>query len=283
MFTFIAENKYGDQLELTHNPAYAISNISGFDPPDATINATKNAGFDGTVYNSATMDARTVTITLAVNGPAESNRLQLYRFFRSKDWVRLYYKTDTRDVYTDGYVQSFNVGFFDKKETVQITVYCPRAYLQQAGYVPNQVIDMSGPLFEFEFAIEEPGIPFSEAVTMQTIDVINGGDLEAGVTVDIYITGAVTNPKIYNETTGDIMILNDSFQADDEITICTIPGEKKITRLRSGTESSLVGKLSANSTWLKLAPGYNSVTVTADSGGENMVMVFDLINLFEGV
>lgn len=283
MFTFIAQNKYGEQLELTHNPAYAVSNISGFDPPDATINATKNAGFDGTVYNSASMDARTVTITLAVNGPAELNRLQLYQYFKSKDWVRLFYKTDTRDVYVDGYVQSFTVGYFEKKETVQIVVYCPRPYLQQAGAMAEQIVDMSGPLFEFEFAIEEPGIPFSEATDMQTVQIANRGDLEIGVKLTIYITGEVTNPKILNSATDDLMVINESLQEDDQITICTIPGEKEITLLRNGAERSLIGKLTANSTWLRLAPGYNSVTVTADSGGAEMIMVFNLIDLFEGV
>lgn len=41
MFTLIAENKYGQQLELTHNDAYVITNIDGLDPPDAVINTTE--------------------------------------------------------------------------------------------------------------------------------------------------------------------------------------------------------------------------------------------------
>ena len=34
MFTLIAENEYGEQLELTNNPAYVIKSIAGLDPPD---------------------------------------------------------------------------------------------------------------------------------------------------------------------------------------------------------------------------------------------------------
>ena len=53
MFTLIAENKYGQQLELTHNSAYEVIEIDGLDPPDAIINTTRNANADGSVFNSS--------------------------------------------------------------------------------------------------------------------------------------------------------------------------------------------------------------------------------------
>ena len=84
MFTLIAENKYGEQLELTHSEAYVITNIDGIDPPEAVINSTRNAGADGSVFNSAYVDNRVITITLAINAPAELNRINLYKYFKSK-------------------------------------------------------------------------------------------------------------------------------------------------------------------------------------------------------
>ena len=77
MYTLTAENKYGERLELTHNPCYDITEIDGLYPPEAVINSTKTAGMDGAVFNSAYMNSRTITITLMVNGPAEENRIQL--------------------------------------------------------------------------------------------------------------------------------------------------------------------------------------------------------------
>ena len=84
MFTLIARNQYGQQLELTHNDAYSIKSIDGLDPPEAVINTTHNAGLDGSVYNSAYMSDRVITITLAIEGPAEENRINLYKYFKSK-------------------------------------------------------------------------------------------------------------------------------------------------------------------------------------------------------
>ena len=64
MYTLIAQNKYEEQLELTHNEAYVITSIDGIDPPDAVINTTRNANADGSVYNSAYVDNRTITIRI---------------------------------------------------------------------------------------------------------------------------------------------------------------------------------------------------------------------------
>lgn len=281
MFSFSVQNRYGETLEITHNPGYSVKSISGFDPPDARINETQYAGADGSEFNSAFMNPRTVTITLAINGPAESNRVNLYKYFKSREFARLFYKTDTRDVYIDGYVQSFTVAYFDKKETAQIVVHCPRPALNQSGRPTESVIDMSGPLFEFPFDIDAVGIPFSEAVDFQTVDIINPGDLETGFIVNLYIMGAVTKPIIYKESTGESMLFNLSLQAGDVLTVCTIPGSKAITRTRNGVKTGLMGYFTG--VWLTLAPGYNPISFTADTGGENVVAVFDVVGQFEGV
>ena len=152
MFTLIAQNKYGEQLELTHNPAYDITEIDGIDPPDATINTTKNAGADGSVFNSAYMNNRTITITLVVNAPTETNRVNLYRYFKSKFPVRLFYTNASRDVYIDGYVQSMSVGFFDKKQTVQIVVFCPQPHFNGVNESVQEFANIED-LFEFPFDI----------------------------------------------------------------------------------------------------------------------------------
>lgn len=283
MFTLIVRNKYGASMELTHNSKYAISNISGFDPPDSEIHTTRYAGEDGSIYNSAAMNSRTITITLAINGPAETNRLELYQYFKSKYPVRLYYKTETRDVYIDGYVQSFTVGYFSKKQTAQINVYCPRPYLiQNVSY--DNIVDMSGPLFEFPFSIEEDEpIPFSEPSETITQVVTNYGDLESGCTITIHAMDAVTTPKILNNMTGEYIYIDTTLNEGDDLIICTIPGQKAIKRIRSGVETSLIGYLVSGSSWMIMTPGENSITVTADSGGAGMVLSFDIPALFEGV
>lgn len=282
MFTLIVQNPYGEQLELTHNPAYSISSIDGIDPPEATINTTRNANYDGSVYNSSYMNERQITITLAINKPAEANRINLYRYFKTKSSVRIFFKNGSRDVYIDGYVKTIQIGFFDKKQTVQIVIECPRPHFNGAD-LDVQEFSSIYPLFEFPFAIEEEGIPFSEIILAQEKSIINHGDLETGVTINIHAMGPVDTPKIYNVETGERMIIDMEMQAGDDIDINTIQGEKAIKFTRGGVATNIIGHLDYSSSWLQMLPGDNVMTIDAESGAEYLLVTFTMSDQYEGV
>lgn len=282
MYTLTVENKYDEQLALTDNPAYAITDIDGIDPPDANINTTKNAGADGSEFNSSYVNDRQITITMVVNAPAEVNRINLYKYFKSKFPVRLYYTNDTRDVYIDGYVQNISVGFFDKKQTVQIVIYCPKPYFNGATDSVQEFAAIED-LFEFPFDIAEEGTEFSDLLLGLEKSIINNGDVETGVVITLQATGSVVTPKIYNVETAESFILNTTLQAGDLVTINTRQGEKAITLLRNGVSSNLIGALEQGSSWFILNPGDNVFTVAADANPENMIVTFTVTDQYEGV
>lgn len=157
MYTLIVQNKYGQSLELTDNEAYTIKSIDGLDPSEATINTTRNANADGSVFNSAYVNDRVITITLAINvtqdASVEENRINLYTYFQSKFPVTLYYTNESRDVYIKGWVQNNNISFFDKKQIVQITINCPSPMFNS---VTNTLTEVSpiNKMFEFPFSVE---------------------------------------------------------------------------------------------------------------------------------
>ena len=282
MYTLIAENQYGQQLELTHNPAYSVKSILGIDPPDAIINTTRNAGQDGSVYNSAYMDNRTITITLAINYPVEANRIQLYQYFKSKFPVILRYKNETRDVYIQGYVQSFQVAYFDKKETAQITVICPKPHFNDNSLATENLSNIVS-MFEFPFSIEESGIPISEVSIGQEMSVINLGDIDTGALIRITAMGEVVNPLIYNSTNNTVMKILDTLQESDVIEINSRSGEKSIRKISNGVVTNLINKLSDNSSWFTLVPGVNILSTMADSGSEYINIDFEIVYQYEGV
>ena len=283
MYTLIAENKYGEQLELTHNLAYEIVSILGLDPPDAQVNTTRNAGFDGSTYNSSYANEKTITITMAINGPAEQNRIALYQYFKPKSYVRLYYKNGTRDVYIDGYVRNMPIAFFEKKQTVQIDILCPQPYW--VG-VNDDIISFSGieGLFEFPFSIPEEGISFSEIVLSQERDIYNSGDVEVGCVIEIRAIGDVGNPRIYDAVTGEHLFINQNMELGDKIVINTIRGQKSIYMIdHNGTKTNLIGKITAGSSWIQLTPGDNLLTVDAVTHFENMYVTVTTVDYYEGV
>lgn len=282
MYTLIAENKYGEQLEITNNPRYVITDIDGLYPPEGVINTTQVANMDGSVFNSSHINDRVITITMAINGPAEANRLLLYRYFKTKYPVRFYYKNGVRDVYIDGYVSKFSVEYFEKKQTAQIEISCPMTLFRAVKESVTEFANIEN-MFVFPFAIEVAGIPFSEITLGEQKTIINGGDVETGVIIKLNALGTVLNPKIYNVDTSDRMTLSVEMQAGDEITINTRKKEKSITLLRDGVQTNIVGKLDAGSTWFNLIPGDNIFTYEADEFPEHLQCIFIINNQFEGV
>jgi hypothetical protein len=282
MYTLIAENKYGEQLEITNNPRYVITDIDGLYPPEGVINTTQVANMDGSVFNSSHINDRVITITMAINGPAEANRLLLYRYFKTKYSVRFYYKNGVRDVYIDGYVSKFSVEYFEKKQTAQIEISCPMTLFRAVKESVTEFANIEN-MFVFPFAIEVAGIPFSEIALGEQKTIINGGDVETGVIIKLNALGTVLNPKIYNVDTSDRMTLSVEMQAGDEITINTRKKEKSITLLRDGVQTNIVGKLDAGSTWFNLIPGDNIFTYEADEFPEHLQCIFIINNQFEGV
>lgn len=282
MFKLIIENQYKEQLELTHNPAYSIKSVLGLDPPDAIINTTKNALQDGSEYNSSSMDNRTITITLAINYPAETNRIRLYRYFKSKSKVIIRYKNASRDVYITGYTQSMQVAFFDKKQTAQITVLCPESHFNGSQEAYEELSNIFS-LFQFPFAIEETGIPMSQVVSGVEKSIANDGDLSTGTLIKIRAIGSVTNPKIYCATNNTYMQVNTEMASGDMIEIDTRTGHKRVAMISGGVETNMIGSLKEGSQWFVLTPGDNVFQAFADAGEEYMMVTFEVIYQYEGV
>lgn len=282
MYTLIVQNERGEQMELTHNPAYAIKDIDGLDFPDATINTSRTATSDGSTFNSSHVNERTIIITMAINSPAEENRIRLYRFFRSKKPVRLFYKNGIRDVFIDGYVQKPDIGHFEQTQTAQITIICPKTYFNNKKETVTEFASVES-LFEFPFAIEEAGIEFSTLNVGVQKNIINGGDVDTGVVIRLNALGLVLNPKIYNTETGESFILDLEMSEGDEIIINTRHKEKSVVMISGGVRTNVMGKIRHGSSWFTLLTGDNLFTYDADEFPHNLMCSFTTLDLFGGV
>lgn len=284
MYSLTAENKYGEQLELTHNDAYVIKSIEGIDPPEAVINTTRNANADGSIFNSSYIDNRTIIITLAINAPAEINRINLYKYFPAKYPVRLHYKNGSRDVFIDGYVRSVQVDPFNKKEIAQITILCPETFFSASS---NNITDFTSveDNFEFPFSVEDPPgyLEFGQILLDQNKNIINVGDVETGIEFYIRAMGSITNPIIYNVDTNEFFKLSVNMVIGDEIYINTKKKQKTVTMTHNAVTTNIIGNLVSGSTWFQLTPGDNIMMVTADNHPENLNVYCVLTDMFEGV
>ena len=283
MYQLKVENKYGQQLELTNNEAYVVTDVDGLYPADGTINTTRNASADGSVFNSSYVNEKQIIITLSINSPAEENRINLYRYFKTKEPVKVYFKNDSRNVFIEGYVKNCNIGFFDKKQIFQSTITCPDPYFKNTNPVE---VDFSKtiPLFEFPFSIEEgEPIPFSDLGGQPKISINNSGDVEAGFIIHLYSRNDVVNPVVYSETINQYIGLNMTLRQGEEVIINTIKKQRSVTLISGGTKTNLINKLKFGSEWIYLIAGYNTIGVSADSNIDDMEVNCELNVLYEGV
>lgn len=125
MYQIKIENEYGDMLELTHNPNYIVT-ATGLSPVKSNVITKQVANYGGSKYQSSKAESRNIVLTIYVNHPVESNRLNLYKYVKSGRPIRVYYKNRTRNVYIDGYVEAPECDLFSRTQTLQVSIICPQ-------------------------------------------------------------------------------------------------------------------------------------------------------------
>lgn len=286
MFVLSAENTKGNTLTLTQDEEnYQIIGITGLTPPNAQINLSKIAGQDGSQFNSSTLNERNIVITVKINGDVEHNRINLYRFFRNKEWCKIFYKNESRNVYIEGYVENFDGDFFTANEVMQISIICPNPYFKDLEEI---VDDISKALaaFEFPFAInsDEP-IPFSTIDTTRITNVLNDSESETGLIIEIDILTTVNKIQINNIGNGETFTVNYNFLENDKLIIDTNKGNKSVSLIRNGSTINLFTGMKKGSTFFQLDIGDNFFSYLIDDGDndDSVHIAFKHYTIYGGV
>lgn len=288
MFNLTFENERGDTLALSPasdmSTPYAIVDIDGINPPKATINTSQLALIDGAKFNSAKLEMRTINVAFVIQDDAAANRVNVYKVLKTKHPVSVGYKSETRDVYISGYVESIEVDYGGNPQQISVAVLCPYPYWQAAQSIVNDLSSVIG-MFHFSFAsTETPELVFGYIDPIVSIEVENGGDIETGIIIELYASEAIENPKVIDYETGEYIQLEMTMEQADLVTIDTRTGHKTATLLRGGVTSSVFNAVAKGSTWLQLAIGGSTFTYTADGGAATGLSVkISHTNIYEGV
>lgn len=293
MFVLKAENANNEIITLTSNESnYVIESITGLNPPDAEIYTSNMAGFDGSRYKYSKLNERNVVITIRLQGDIAGNRILLYRYFKTKKYVKIYFKNELRDVYIEGYVEKIACDQFTKTEKMQISIICPNPYWKSVA-VSDYDISLIYDNFEFAFSNGAKGatvgtaddttddaIEFTKDVDSRDVTIYNESETETGLTIKLTaLENNISDIVIYSVYTGQFMKLNTTMSTDDVIVINTERGNKSI--IKNGTDN-LIDSLSFDSTWLEMEIGKNIFTYTS-SNPRGLNIVITTQQLFEGV
>lgn len=282
MYSLIIENKNHEKISLTNNDNYAVTHISGLNPAPANINTSKLATSDGSLFNSSSVNQRNIVITVYIMRSIEKNRIALYRFFRPKEYVKIYFSNGLRNVFIEGYVETFDGELFSMSQNFQISIICPSPFFKAMNETTTILSNVNS-LFSFPFAISNQGIPFSDLSEINLATVQNTGDIESGIIIDLYSIGKVVNPVIHNVDTNEFFGLNYTIEAGNTVRINTLKGQKSVKLITYGVERNLINYISENSIWLQLNTGSNLFSVTMDEGNMSLSTTIRHTDLFEGV
>lgn len=286
MFTFKIETFEKSIIELTQRESdYQIVNITGLNPPNAKLNFSNVAGMDGSLFNSSKLETRNIVITIKINGDIEKNRLDLYRYFRTNQYCKMFYKNGRRNVYIEGYVETLECDLFSNSETAQISVICPNPYFKDMEIIVDDISKVIKKFhFPFSINIDEP-ISFSEIDLNKVTNVVNSSESETGLIINATFFGNVKKFEIRNTITGEQLMLNYLFMENDILTIDCNKGNKSITLIREANEYNLIPYLIKGSIFFQLSIGDNHFSYLADDGSsDHLVSIkFKHYNVYRGV
>lgn len=299
--SIIITNYLGEQitldLENPENSGFLVREIRGLGPCKATINTTEVSTNDGSIYNSARLNARNIVFDLVFIGTdIESLRQLSYKFFPIKKPITLEFITDNRDCVTTGYVESNEPNIFSSSESATISILCPDAYFYSIEAGEN-ITTFYGedPLFEFPFennSLTENLIEFGDIRQYTDAVIVYDGDSEIGITITIHSVGEASNISIYNIGTRQQMVIDTAkiesltgsgLIAGDDIIICTVKGKKSITLLRNGEYTNILNALDKKSDWFQLVKGENVFAYTAETGVQNLQFKVQNDVIYEGI
>ena len=129
----------------------------------------------------------------------------------------------------------------------------------------------------------EEGIEFSVLDRTQRTTVVNSGEVDTGILIELAASSDVSNPRLYNADTNDVMKINIDMQAGDLIQISTVKGNKYVRLVRAGVTTNIINQLDKYPVWFQLPPGETDFTYECDNGTEFLTVTFTVQNLFEGV
>jgi hypothetical protein len=141
---------------------------------------------------------------------------------------------------------------------------------------------------DFKFDIELPEddvFVFSEELTGNSRYVDYSGTIPTGVKIRVRFSTAKTFFRIQNHTTDEEMSIDYDFEADSELEISTVAGQKSILyRSADAIESiNILDSLRFGSKFIRLVHGRNRIFVDSDDGTFGIDVSVDYQALHGGV
>lgn len=283
MFELKLENDSTNVVNINDGVNYVVLSVSGLNPPSASIFTTKSPNRKGARYNGSTLNERNIVVEIKILGDIEQNRNNLYAWIDTEQYVKVYYRNNTKNVYCEGHIQDCDIDFFVESEVVNLAIICENPYWQDLQQISTEISSLLKQ-FTFPFAIDAAGVPLSTVREDTATNIFNAG-AETGVKITVKCNDEVENLRIYDDkNTLRQFKINYTLLKDWIVEIDTENSPKTVKAyLPDGTTINLLKYIESNPTWFTLKKGHNTFGYSADKGFANVEMTFSFRNKYLGV
>lgn len=282
MFELKLENSNGDIINIDDGVRYIITDITGLNPPSASLFTSKSPNRKGVKYNGSTLDERTIIISIKLLGDIEFSRNHLYEWIETENYVKIYYRNGIKNVYCEGHIYECEFNIFTDNEIIDLAITCEDPYWKDLNEIVTEISNIINQ-FTLPFNITNP-VPFATFREDTNINIYNSGT-ETGLKITIKCLGEVTNLTIYNPNDMTKQFkLNTTLLEDWVVEINSESSPKTVKAYKpDGTVENLLKYTGGNITWFTLKRGINYFGYSADSGQSNAEVSFAFTNKYIGV
>ena len=260
----------GRELLLGSGSDFGVAAFSGLEAGEYGHVWQRHAQLDGGVVTGRTVEPRKLSVTAEYAGCDSDGgvRSSVISFFDPKTPGELTVTLGCVSRRIGYEVAGLRIDGFAPADTLRFTVslVCPSPYwLDLAAFARN----MAGvrALFAFPLFIPPDGLVAAYREMKQEITVSNPGQKPVGVSA-LFVArrGSVTAPALFDLTTGEYVRLLTAMSSGDRLTICTVPGKKRVEL--NGVNA--ISSIDPGSSFFQLAPGDSRLRYDADENVQNL-------------
>lgn len=284
--TLIYKNHKGDMITFTYKPPFLLSICDGFHEIVGTVNSVSSAYGVGTTWNGTSIGQRDLTIKGTITDNIQENRLLLYDMFPLNSEGTLYYYEGDIERKITCLVEKVSIP--EKKgftRDFSISLVCPNP---RFSALAATILSMATwtPAFKFKLVIpKNKGIKFGTKNTTSMGTTENTTEIDYGMTIKFKANDTVKNPYLFNVTTRDIIQIEKTMSAGDQIIITTHIDNKNVIYKNAvtGEEENINYLIMYGSKYLQVPSGTNTFRSGADSGEDNLETTIEFLPEYEAV
>lgn len=284
--TLIYKNHKGDMITFTYKPPFLLSICDGFHETVGTVNSVSSAYGVGTTWNGTSIGQRDLTIKGTITDNIQENRLLLYDMFPLNSEGTLYYYEGDIERKITCLVEKVSIP--EKKgftKDFSISLVCPNP---RFSALAATILSMATwtPAFKFKLVIpKNKGIKFGTKNTTSMGTTENTTEIDYGMTIKFKANDTVKNPYLFNVTTRDIIQIEKTMSAGDQIIITTHIDNKNVIYKNAvtGEEENINYLIMYGSKYLQVPSGTNTFRSGADSGEDNLETTIEFLPEYEAV